>query len=526
MSILNKFFSRSYFARLWVVQELFLAQSITMHCGEVSIRVTNESISQLYEQGVKVPSWVRFAGKANSNTERTPFNLIDLLAATTACRVTDLRDKIFGSLGLVGNVQASQLTPDYQLMVREVYIGVAAYLIQKDHRCDLIQHAHRHWVHYNGLDRETVYVIPSWVPMWDKNTPLQDSQGLTSLCDKPEDDKHFTNIWNLKDGMQLVIRCFASTFSYVYTGSNVHLIRVEGSPALFLAYQASDSLKYRLLDSCIAAIVCPTQEPSSTEILGSDDLHRLLQFTPLTVEMIQFISRWRNGVFDLARSDPQDREHILPIEDQSCHYFFGDEPKISRRDWRSWIPFLALETRQTMEDDRDLQKQFPRLIDFWHEAHVLHTAIRDWTKGALAVSDHRRIMGWYKLPQQVQEVLSDFLSMSDQLAETFKTITGSKFILQSLLPLRLLLDLLADSEVQWAGRELLGYHGGQDGLLEDYECLVLALNTDQFFLDQAFPVDIKDIHHEYSNMEQTIRWKPEFEGLVRGNAEAKDVTFI
>ncbi|KAF6521619.1 hypothetical protein HZS61_015877 [Fusarium oxysporum f. sp. conglutinans] len=125
IAILNNFFSRSYFALLWIVQELLLAQSITFHCGEISLTVNNQSISLLYEKGVKIPSWVRYAGKMQSNTERSPMDLRDLLIATSVCQVTDLRDKVFGLLGLVSAVEASDLSPDYELMVREVYIGVA-----------------------------------------------------------------------------------------------------------------------------------------------------------------------------------------------------------------------------------------------------------------------------------------------------------------------------------------------------------------------------------------------------------------
>ncbi|RBQ78663.1 hypothetical protein FVER14953_13202 [Fusarium verticillioides] len=190
ISILNKFFARPYFARLWIVQELLLAQSITIHCGEVSLKVANESISQLYEQDVKVPSWVRFAGKAQSNAEQAPLGLRELLAATSACRVTDLRDKIFGLLGLISNAEASELNPDYELMVREVYIGAAAYLMQQSHCCDLIQHANPYWLK-NWFDysiSKNDYGIPSWVPLWDTDVTLQASQDISRHIEQIELD--------------------------------------------------------------------------------------------------------------------------------------------------------------------------------------------------------------------------------------------------------------------------------------------------------------------------------------------------
>nr|RBQ91393.1 hypothetical protein FVER53263_13202 [Fusarium verticillioides] len=607
ISILNKFFARSYFARLWIVQELLLAQSITMHCGEASLTVTNESISQLYEHGVKVPSWVRFAGMASSNTEQAPLELRDLLTATSVCRVTDLRDKIFGLLGLISNVQASELSPDYELMVREVYIGIAAYLMQKGHCCDLIQHANPYWVRkWFEKDHQTCkndYGIPSWVPLWDTDVPLQASQGIrrhieqieldskhllgeeapfdcytirsidgwphdkNSECGiaikcckmvdsnsgflstraetvlrldpsfqpvfsarwvlvEKEDGEYFTGFWNLKDGLKLAIRSFAWALKCAVPNKSVHLIRVEGCAALLLAHQTPDSRKYRLLSSCVAAIVCQTRESNPAEMLNSDNLHHYLRFKPLTVEMIQFIRNWRNQIFELTASDPEDKDHLSSIGGQSCHYSSRDKPQTSHSSWRNWIPFLTMEAREMLEDDPELQQQLSNLVEFWHKAHKLHTAVRDWTKSALEVSDHVRIKWWYQFPANVKKVLEGLLQKSRKLGVAFETITGSRPILQNQRPLQLLLDHLANHEVKWTKGELLGYPGGLKVFFEDYDSVVRASDEDQLFLDQAFPLYLKDIHPEYGSMRETIELKPVLEGLVRENTEAKDIYFI
>ncbi|KAF5722631.1 heterokaryon incompatibility protein het-6 [Fusarium mundagurra] len=526
--LLNKFFGRPYFARLWIVQELLLAQSVTMHCGEVSLEVTNEVISQMYEQGVKVPSWVRFAGSARSNTGQATLNLRDLLAATSICRVTDLRDKIFGLLGLISNVQASELNPDYELMVREVYIGIAAYLMQQSHCCDLIQHANPYWVK-KWFERDPQYCkndygIPSWVPLWDTDVPLQTPQGISkhiekveldskrilraetdfgsctirridgwshgknSECDravkyckmvdsksgflrtrietvlrldssiKPlpdvsqelyelEDGEYFTGFWNLKYGLKLAIGSFAWALKCTVPRDDVHLIRVEGCTALFLAHQTSDERKYRLIGSCVAAIVCQTPQSSPAEILKSDDLHHCLPFKPLTVEMINFIAKWRNQFIELARSNLEDREHILSIEDQSCHYVSEDQPEASHPTWRSWIPFSTLETRKVLEDDLELQKQLQNLVDFWHKAHILHTAVRDWTRIAFQLSNRGMRLD-REFPGDLNRALADLLASLHALGVAFETITGNRPILLSLDVLQRLLDRLANPEVK------------------------------------------------------------------------------
>ncbi|KAF4948731.1 hypothetical protein FSARC_13651 [Fusarium sarcochroum] len=187
IDILNKFFSRSYFVRLWIVQELLLAQSITLHCGQISREISNNLISQLYEQTVKVPSWVRFAGKTESQSQRTHMSLKELLASTGVCRMTDLRDRVFGLLGLVGDGQALDLSPNYELMVREVYIGVAAYLMEKHECCDLIQHTNPYWIK-DKWRSPNVFGIPSWVPTWDAHVPLQASHDLSRLTHQIKSD--------------------------------------------------------------------------------------------------------------------------------------------------------------------------------------------------------------------------------------------------------------------------------------------------------------------------------------------------
>jgi hypothetical protein len=68
---------------------------------------------------------------------------------TGICGITDPLDKVFGLLGLINDIQALDLTPDYELMTREVYIGVAVYLMKKHHCCDVTQHAKPYWM-YNS----------------------------------------------------------------------------------------------------------------------------------------------------------------------------------------------------------------------------------------------------------------------------------------------------------------------------------------------------------------------------------------
>ncbi|KAJ4220167.1 hypothetical protein NW760_012086 [Fusarium oxysporum] len=396
IAILNNFFSRSYFARLWIVQELLLAQSITFHCGEISLTVNNQSISLLYEKGVKIPSWVRYAGKMQSNTERSTMDLRDLLIATSVCQVTDLRDKVFGLLGLVSAAEASDLSPDYELMVREVYIGVAAYLMDSYQCCNLIQYINNH-----VLDQKGSYGIPSWVPMWDRYTPPQG---------------------------------FEDTFR--------HIQQIE-------------------LD------FCQTKESSPVEALKFNDLQRFSQFTPLTLNMVQFIAKWRNKVFTMARSDPEDREHALSIEAQSCHCSSLDEPEIYHPTWRGWEPFLASETWHESEYDAKLQRQLPSLAEFWDKAHVLHTCVRDWTISALNVVRYRFTALLNSRLDDMKGALSGCLAKSKELTQTLERTIGSSFTIESFDLLEQLDDALTNLGARSVDSNILGYRGTIEGIAED-----------------------------------------------------------
>ncbi|EXK28117.1 hypothetical protein FOMG_15567 [Fusarium oxysporum f. sp. melonis 26406] len=596
IAILNNFFSRSYFARLWIVQELLLAQSITFHCGEISLTVNNQSISLLYEKGVKIPSWVRYAGKMQSNIEQSPMDLRDLLIATSVCQVTDLRDKVFGLLGLVSAVEASDLSPDYELMVREVYIGVAAYLMDNYQCCNLIQYINNH-----VLDQKGSYGIPSWVPMWDRYTPPQGfedifrhiqqieldckqlptdqwltncftirtiggwphdensecnrkgkrcktvNSGSGSLAARIEtvfhippvsssvtiesgpssalvDQNYVTVFCHLKGNIKIAIRSFAWALGRLLRPMD--LIRVEGCGSLFLAYQTTGGVEYRLISPCFAAIVCQTKESSPVEALKFNDLQRFSQFTPLTLNMVQFIAKWRNKVFTMARSDPEDREHALSIEAQSCHCSSLDEPEIYHPTWRGWEPFLALETSHESEYDAKLQRQLPSLAEFWDKAHVLHTCVREWTISALNVVRYRFTVLLNSRLDDVKGALSGCLAKSKELTQTLKKTIGSSFTIESFGLLEQLDDALTNLGARSVDSNILGYRRTIEGIADDIGTLSMSLHKDQLFLEKAFPPELKDIHPEYSSIKQTMEWKKVLTGLVRTDSEAKHVSFV
>lgn len=158
--ILDPFFERPFFSRLWVVQEVLLARTVVLHCADESTPITFNTIAKARISGVVVPWWTTHIGTIGPYVKS---DLVKVLAATASCRMTDLRDKIYGLLGLVDLEEADILKANYNLMVREVYIGTAAYLIQRKGRPEILELTES----LTNMKQRKAYGIPSWVPMWD-----------------------------------------------------------------------------------------------------------------------------------------------------------------------------------------------------------------------------------------------------------------------------------------------------------------------------------------------------------------------
>ncbi|KAI0529990.1 heterokaryon incompatibility protein-domain-containing protein [Xylaria digitata] len=170
---LEMFFNRPYFSRLWVVQEVLLARSLSFHCGMVSTKPIKRADLQPALVSNLPPLWMSLIDDM-PETQRTTRGLLSVLATTYACEASDMRDKIFGLLGLIEDTLEKQLAPDYSLTIREVYIGTAAYLVQKHRSLNILNFA---GLGHSGCTEDestclnhprVTYGIPSWVPLWTR----------------------------------------------------------------------------------------------------------------------------------------------------------------------------------------------------------------------------------------------------------------------------------------------------------------------------------------------------------------------
>ena len=163
---------RAWWKRTWILQEIVANNNPIFFCGEFTIfKNALSKYIQLYSISALdsgSDAITRIAGreytsmamaltmqrKPNSNAS----TLLQLLQDSRASEATDPRDKIYGILGLCWDFSSdSELVPDYNLSVREVYTSVVKAYIEKYNNLDIFGHC---GYTGDGLD------LPSWVPDW------------------------------------------------------------------------------------------------------------------------------------------------------------------------------------------------------------------------------------------------------------------------------------------------------------------------------------------------------------------------
>ena len=179
---LRKLLGRSWFRRIWVVQELTCARKATITCGNhamewgrfldvaMKIRRTryfetaeDKSVSDtLFALGGMLQAW-------QTRQQREKYDLETLLYSYRCCLASDPRDKVFALVGMASGQIAAAYTPNYSIETLEVYRNLAIHLIITERNPDAL-------VHCTHIAGSQVPLLPSWVPDW--------SQRLESNCSR------------------------------------------------------------------------------------------------------------------------------------------------------------------------------------------------------------------------------------------------------------------------------------------------------------------------------------------------------
>lgn len=191
---------RPWFRRIWVVQEVALASSVVVVCGErfvawetlvdgteeaaqdktiypraslgdpQSTEVVEEAVAELimaYGQ-VMLPTmqWVKMELK-----QRRHIDMSTALCSFKQSHASDPHDMVYGMLGMMGSPKQSMLKPDYRLPVPELYLASTLQCIAMESSLKILAIAGIGYFRYtDGL--------PSWAPdyndkgfaFWDNRT--------------------------------------------------------------------------------------------------------------------------------------------------------------------------------------------------------------------------------------------------------------------------------------------------------------------------------------------------------------------
>ncbi|KAF2231512.1 HET-domain-containing protein [Viridothelium virens] len=185
------FFSRAWFVRAWVMQEVILAKSFLIFCGDLpSNSLTWEELvlvsdflatsiwthalrSQKFLKGLPIDTHVNgptVLNAAKISLHRGDDPLLYNLIRSRRYVCQDEKDKVFSVYSVArGNSTYTSLlpAPDYKMTASEVYIATAVSVLRGSKDLLLLAYA-------EGKDFRNHNSLPSWVPDWS----IRDIVGL------------------------------------------------------------------------------------------------------------------------------------------------------------------------------------------------------------------------------------------------------------------------------------------------------------------------------------------------------------
>jgi hypothetical protein len=181
---IHKILSRSYWTRLWILQETALASDLYLMCGMQLLRwdnldlVTRTCMSLGDQNGQNPPTfmdkiiwrslpWVNWSAVIRLNylrdTWKRPSMRVDLfrlVTATTGLESSDPRDRIYSLIGLAD----TDITPDYGKTWIEVYTEFGCESIKYSGNLDILQYAGIGTIAESHIHSHPS--LPTWIPDW------------------------------------------------------------------------------------------------------------------------------------------------------------------------------------------------------------------------------------------------------------------------------------------------------------------------------------------------------------------------
>ena len=165
---LDHILQRSWFSRIWVIQEIANAQFAEFMCGSqtASIYALYYAIFGYSENNRVTESYLPYVLGAHrdsfSQNQKAHIALWHLLARTRRCLSSDPRDRIFALIPLIGpERQEVEALVDYDQPVEKVFTDFAKYMTPFLGPWLFLAARHPHRLE-----------MPSWVPDWSQNNAI------------------------------------------------------------------------------------------------------------------------------------------------------------------------------------------------------------------------------------------------------------------------------------------------------------------------------------------------------------------
>ena len=180
-----EFFKAPWWTRMWVLQEVALAKSVTFVCGDESIGFEHvyNAVVQIYVSMVEDPvlaiETLGLSTKEEATITRVGHvvntralfehdyadrykstRLQALLRTTERAKATDPHDKIYGLLGLISDLNKDDLSPRYDISVERLFLKVVVWFLKQYDSLSILGHC------FSGYSRNLL-PMPSWVPHWE-----------------------------------------------------------------------------------------------------------------------------------------------------------------------------------------------------------------------------------------------------------------------------------------------------------------------------------------------------------------------
>jgi hypothetical protein len=178
--LLTKFFSHSWFRRVWVFQEAVLAKSAAFYWGGEQIKwdqvvTAADEIWEGRKESASSESWnaasivVEMQVARDYMSDDSPeYSVVALAQSMRMSHCADDRDRIFAMIGLDMKTEECLvgIEPDYTQSTDEVYCDFARRVLQQGRSLRILAKVR----HKPDLRDWSPGCIPSWVPYWNSHT--------------------------------------------------------------------------------------------------------------------------------------------------------------------------------------------------------------------------------------------------------------------------------------------------------------------------------------------------------------------